>query len=192
MCPKCRKEFDQVTAAPFTIQMNPPNGVIVRTDTNFFRIEARTWMTDRVIFVPFMILWFVLLGIILGNGFHSGVHSGGILLLKLSVHIFLGCFGLWEAAVCIFGKTVIERLGDSVTISRGIGKLGWKTSFSWTLFLMSSVHFGSRRSSIRIEAEKVRNFGKDLTPAQQKFIAHFLLSHKKREEGVHPSVRDWQ
>jgi hypothetical protein len=193
-CPHCQKDFDcsqwmeKKLVSPENLQP-PPNGAWFEKSASGFKVHASTRSYKWLLFTPVASVWSVLLFIfswaILS---HVNQQMRLILFLFLAPFYLLGLF-FWSCALMsICGKVEIEVDGDSGTIFKGIGAMGWKRRFDWNQIKkirISKYYYpsGNRKSEqqITFEGEKVVSFAKGIKAERVRFMLIALrLMHRNK------------
>jgi hypothetical protein len=138
LCCQCQKYFDckewieTALVTPENLK-HPPDGALYEQTPHGFRVVVSTRAYRWLFFLPFACMWSALLLFFSWAFLHGNGSPGArLLLFRFLTPFYLFCAVAWGFALMpIFGRVAIEIDGDSGSIFKGIGFMGWTRHFDW-------------------------------------------------------------
>ncbi|MGA2853229.1 MAG: hypothetical protein ABSE90_03730 [Verrucomicrobiota bacterium] len=191
-CPQCQKDFncsgwiETALVVPGQL-LHPPHSAWFAETANGFKLGVSTRSYDWIALIPVAAFLSGLMLFFTWGGFHATDREIlMVLLLFLTPFYFLGLF-LWICVLMsVCGKIEVVVDGESGTIFKGVGTVGWKRSFDWARVEKIRVANQYRRNcetrqKISIEGNEVIEFaaGIQFERLRFMFIALRLMFRKR-------------
>lgn len=190
-CPQCNDAFKisdsiDLDKVNIDIVMSPPSGTWYREDFDKTIVGATTRSALAFFLVPFMCVWS---GGSLGGIYGTQIAEGkfNLLFSLFGIPFIIGSVIFWTIALmAICGKVELTIDGYTGLVFVGIGSIGWKRQFDWSLVKSIYEEKGAANNNqacIVIDGEGLLRFGTGLSDERRRFVLNtlkYLLSKKRR------------
>ncbi len=187
-CYHCQQDFDcgtwisEAYVVPENLQ-HPPGGAGFEATADGFKVSVSTRSFRWLFFLPAALFWSFLL-LFFSYGFlHAPPGTRWLLFLFLTPFYLAGLF-LWGITLmALGGRIVVKVTGDTGTILKGVGPIGWKRHFNASqvrkirISTIYSAKTGNQQQ-IAMEGEKVITLARGVRPDRLRFM--LIALHQMR------------